>query len=569
MEKIETEKIKVEIDNSGTVEKLIDKKNNINFVKENNIFRKGGLRIWVKEGKRGRDPGKKLSHKFDPITHQKGKFLKKKEKILYRKKLNGEVLDITYSTKGNGVEIETELKSRDKKLVQFEFFFSWDLPAGTNILVPRKKKYFTYVITHFGRIITRNFRFVKSPVYIIREDDYGIEVEFSDLFEYVIYHRGNIRVIGGYTDAKIIKKGKALKEKIKIEPVEKKSIYKPAIKEKFTFPPILKNPYFKDRWIYLSLYYRRVELKKLFFLFRNLKKIGYTGIILGIGKGMKYDSYPQISERWSYSKDEMREIRDYLKSLKMDIIPEFPTLGHQNDTNLAKVDESLVEDPKNPTVYCTSNPKTYKVIFSLLDEIIEIFKPEYFHLTHDEVQYWFSKKKMGICERCKGLKAWEIYSEDVKKLHAFLKSKNIKMCLWGDMLLDHRKFKICNCNGAVGNVYKAIDLIPRDIFIYDWHYHTFSSYPSLNYFRENGFDVFPAVSFFKPEAVASFTRYAKKIGINRGAIETTWAVPVVEELPLETIFIASQLFQNPDYDLRSLKKKAYEFANFLYRRSLK
>lgn len=569
MEKIETDKIRVGIDEDGTVVKLLDKKNKINFVKEKNIFNKGGLQIWVKEGKTGRDPGRKLSHKFDPITREKGEIYKKDSKIILKKKKDGEALTITYKPIEDGIEIESEIKSKETKLLQFEFFFSWDLPDGTNVLVPGRKKYFTYVITPFGRIITKNLRFIRKPVYILREDGKGIKIEFSDLYDYVVYHRGIMRVVGGYTDAKVIKKGKSLKEKIKISVIEGKKIYKPEVKKKFVFPEVLKNPYFKNRWIHLSLYYRRVELNDLFLLFKNLKKLGYTGIVLGIGKGMKYESYPQISEKWSYTKDEMREIRDCLRNLGMDIIPEFPTLGHQNDTNLVKVDKSLVEDPENPTVYCTSNPETYRVIFSLLDEIIEIFKPEYFHLTHDEVQHWFSKKRMGICERCKGKKLWEIYSEDVQKLYSFLKSKNIRMCLWGDMLLDHRKFKICNCNGAVGNVYRAIDLIPEDILIFDWHYHTFSSYPSLKYFRKKGFDVFLGVSFFKPEAVAAFTRYAKKLGVDEGAIETTWAVPVVEELPLETIFISSQLFQNPDYDLRKLKKKAYEFAVYLYREARK
>ncbi|MCM8809536.1 MAG: hypothetical protein NC917_03790 [Candidatus Omnitrophica bacterium] len=139
------------------------------------------------------------------------------------------------------------------------------------------------------------------------------------------------------------------------------------------------------------------------------------------------------------------------------------------------------------------------------------------------------------------------------------------MSLWGDMLLDHRKFKICNCNGAVGNVYKAIDLIPKDIIIFDWHYHYYKKYPSLDYFLSKGFKVFPATSFFKSKAVASFARYAKKIGLKDGIIVTTWAVPIIEELPIENIFIASQLFQNPEINLNKLKQNALKFALYLYK----
>jgi len=340
-------------------------------------------------------------------------------------------------------------------------------------------------------------------------------------FHNLEYNRGKMCVIGGYTDAKLVKKERKLEETIKIMPYKKK-IYTHPREEKFVFPEVSENPWFQKRLIHLSLYYQRVDLQSLFFVLRNLKKIGYNGVVLGIGKGMRYESYPQVSEEWSYTKAEVMEIKRSLEEMGMEIIPEFPTLGHQNDTNLARVDPSLVEDPENPSVYCTSNPKTYTVIFSLLEEIIEIFRPGFFHLTHDEVQHWFSKRKMGICERCKDKKLWEIYSEDVNKLHEFLDSKGIRMTLWGDMLLDHRRFKICNCNGAAGNIYKSIDLISKDILVFDWHYHYYRSYPSLDYFRDKGFDVFPAMSFFRPEAVASFTRYSKKTGIRGGAIETTW-----------------------------------------------
>lgn len=567
--KIESDRIRIKVDEKGDIVSLLDKKGKINPVREKNIFNRGGLQIWVKEGRLGRDAGGNLSHKFSDITFKNPSIRIKDSSIYVEKREGEEVLNITYNVNNGEVGISVSLKNKGRsKLQQFEFFFNWEMPSGTKILIPDKNRYKSYTVPPFGRVVTKRFRFYPEPIYFIFENGGGLKIEFSKLGTYVVYNRGKMCVVGGYTDAILVKKEKQLEETIKIMPYKKK-IYTHPREEKFVFPEVSKNPWFKKRLIHLSLYYQKVDIQSLFFIFRNLKKIGYNGVVLGIGKGMRYESYPQVSEEWSYTKIEVREIKRYLEEMKMEIIPEFPTLGHQNDTNLVRVDPSLVEDPENPSVYCTSNPKTYKVIFSLLDEIIEIFRPDFFHLTHDEVQHWFSKRKMGICEKCKDKKLWEIYSEDVNRLNKFLQSKGIRMTLWGDMLLDHRKFKICNCNGASGNIYKSIDLIPKDILIFDWHYHYYREYPSLDYFRNKGFDVFPAMSFFRPEAVASFSRYSKKAGIRGGAIETTWAVPVVEELPLENIFIASQLFQNPYHNMKELKKQAYQFAMHIYKEAKK
>ncbi|MCM8785320.1 MAG: family 20 glycosylhydrolase [Candidatus Omnitrophica bacterium] len=562
---LESEKLKVFIGEDGNIISLLDKINNIEFVRWKNIFRKDGLQIWIKEGFVGRDPNGYLSHKFSEIIFAQSSIKKENSKIIIEKNKNDEKFEILYDLK-DYLDILTTLKNLgERKFKQFEFFFSWEIPAGTNILVPGKNRYFRYIVPPFGRIITRYFKFYNKPIYIIRPDKNGIKIEFSELLRYVIYNRGKMCVVGGFTNIKRVDKNKSISENIKISLYKSKNIKKITEDDNFVLPGPLKNPYFKKRFIHISLYYKRVDLNNFFKIIKNLNRIGYNGVILGIGKGMKFESYPEISEEWSYSKKEMKEINDYIKSIGMEIIPEFPTLGHQNDTNLVKVDPEIVEDPKNPFVYCTSNPKTYQVIFSILEEIIDIFKPEIMHLTHDEVQHWFSKKRMGICNRCKNRKLWEIYSEDVNKLHSFLFKKNIRMSLWGDMLLDHRKFKICNCNGAVGDVYKAIDLIPKDIIIFDWHYHYYKKYPSLDYFLNKGFKVFPATSFFNPKAVASFCRYAKKIGLNDGVIETTWAVPVIEELPIENIFISSQIFQNPEINLNKIKNISLKFALYLYK----
>ena len=38
----------------------------------------------------------------------------------------------------------------------------------------------------------------------------------------------------------------------------------------------------------------------------------------------------------------------------------------------------------------------------------------------------------------------------------------------------------------------AVDSIPKDIIICDWHYEKRADYPSLRYFQDKGFRVWPA-----------------------------------------------------------------------------
>ena len=45
--------------------------------------------------------------------------------------------------------------------------------------------------------------------------------------------------------------------------------------------------------------------------------------------------------------------------------------------------------------YCPSNPKSYEILFDIIDEVIEVFKPEeYVHMGHDEVY------QLGVCPVC-------------------------------------------------------------------------------------------------------------------------------------------------------------------------
>ena len=66
------------------------------------------------------------------------------------------------------------------------------------------------------------------------------------------------------------------------------------------------------------------------------------------------------------------------------------------------------------------------------------------------------------------------------------------MLMWGDRLIDANVMKYGKWEASENGTAPAIDLIPKDIIICDWHYEQRTDYPSVRYFQEKGFRVWPA-----------------------------------------------------------------------------
>ena len=238
----------------------------------------------------------------------------------------------------------------------------------------------------------------------------------------------------------------------------------------------------------------------------------YNSIIIEVGGAMEYKRHPEINKKWiefckeisvspdvadriqlyTYpwrkdsihfdngagsfiTQDEMRDIVAYCKERGLTVIPEVPSLSHSDYIVMAHPDLSERKEDAYPDTYCPSNPKTYEILFDIIDEVVDVFDPEYLNIGHDE--YYSSAK----CELCKGKKAHDIYVEDVTKIHNYLASKNVKTFMWadayfGEMLRVNSKGKLVPCGGAaepnreVAALYECRDKMPRDITLLHWYW---------------------------------------------------------------------------------------------------
>jgi hypothetical protein len=102
--------------------------------------------------------------------------------------------------------------------------------------------------------------------------------------------------------------------------------------------------------------------------------------------------------------------------------------------------------------------------------------------------------------------------------------------MWGDRLIDSAKINYGHWEASANNTARAVDLIPRDIVICDWHYEPRVAYESVPMFLKKGFRVWPA-SWRNPEAAKALIDYSLKQKDPKmvGHLNTTWgAVPIKE-----------------------------------------
>ncbi|MBT3378202.1 MAG: family 20 glycosylhydrolase [Lentisphaerae bacterium] len=241
-------------------------------------------------------------------------------------------------------------------------------------------------------------------------------------------------------------------------------------------------------------------------------------IALQIDNRLQYTRDPGLSAERAPSKQELAGLVEYAEKHLFEVIPMTQCWSHfsyflrgDKYRHLAEVQEP---DPKARWKYwnyCPRHPETHKLVFGLIEEQLECFpNAKYFHCGLDEITF----EPIGVCERCRGTPGGDLMAEEVNRLHEFVTSKGLTMCMWGDQLLVEHNGK------PPHNTADALPKIPRDIVIFDWHYGQGRAFPSVQFFKDHGFPVV-ASGWYEPLNVVPFSQTAFDQGV-MGYGGTTW-----------------------------------------------
>jgi len=144
------------------------------------------------------------------------------------------------------------------------------------------------------------------------------------------------------------------------------------------------------------------------------------------------------------------------------------------------------------------------------------------------------------CPRCKGHDPGQLFAKATNDYHSHLfGERGVEMLMWGDRLLDSDSTGYGKWEATENQTHKAIDLIPKDIVICDWHYALRDSYPSIPLFLEKGFRVWPS-GWKEVEATKALIDISQRYKNKRmlGHLCTTWGAVKLGQLnqwpPIQT-----------------------------------
>lgn len=276
-------------------------------------------------------------------------------------------------------------------------------------------------------------------------------------------------------------------------------------------------------------------------------------LVLRVDYGYRYASHPELvnpakregdtSQSVALTKEEMKRIVRACRKNGITLVPLVNLFGHQSWAgNLGALLKAYPEFDETPWVnlpqeykwpnadslycksYCPNHPGVHKVVFDLVDEIMEVCETRHFHAGLDEVFYI----GMSGCPRCGGKDRSVLFAQEVNRIRDHVKSRKGRLWIWGDRMIDAKSTGLGIWEASGNDTHRSIDMISKDVVINDWHY--VSSPKTAETFAEKGYSVLMC-PWNRPEVaktqVADYRKYKqtgdrKVTGRYHGLMQTVW-----------------------------------------------
>lgn len=149
-----------------------------------------------------------------------------------------------------------------------------------------------------------------------------------------------------------------------------------------------------------------------------------------------------------YTREDMKEIVEYAHKKCIKVIPEIDTPGHVVSAIASYPQLSCFDRDLNVAtgfgikydVLCVGKESTFEFMFSVFDEILEIFTDGIIHIGGDEVP----TARWEICPHCQkrikeeGLKSTEdLHPYYLSRIADYIESKGTKVIMWNDKVKNY------------------------------------------------------------------------------------------------------------------------------------
>jgi hexosaminidase len=223
---------------------------------------------------------------------------------------------------------------------------------------------------------------------------------------------------------------------------------------------------------------------------------------------VRWDSAQNIWHPNGATKAEARRVAELIRTHGMKAIPLIETPGHAQWFFYNNQHRDLMQDPesRDPYAYNTLDERVYRIVLPILSEAVDVFKPEFVHIGHDEVaaRDRFPARPDGLA-----LGLEKLFADHALRLYNHLKAQNVGTMIWHDVAAG-------DSHGA-----KIMPMLPKDIVITYWNYSPAAEYPLIDAIQKQGFRTLGS-SWFAPNSPESMAQAVGKVGAF-GAIQTRWS----------------------------------------------
>jgi hexosaminidase len=238
-----------------------------------------------------------------------------------------------------------------------------------------------------------------------------------------------------------------------------------------------------------------------------LAKLKFSNVLV-MCNYVRWDSAQNIWHPNGATKLEARRIAELIRTHGMKAIPLIETPGHAQWFFYNNQNRDLVQDPasSDPYSYNTLDERVYRIILPILSEAVDVFKPEFVHIGHDEVaaRDKFPARPDGIA-----LGYEKLFVDHATRLYNHLKTLNVSTMIWHDVA------------ASPAHAEKVLPNLPKDIAIAYWNYSAALDYPAIGAIQTAGFRALGA-NWFAPQNPESMAKAVSKVGAF-GAIQTRWS----------------------------------------------
>lgn len=252
---------------------------------------------------------------------------------------------------------------------------------------------------------------------------------------------------------------------------------------------LLHLTHYSPGWYLRKRREKAIDLSLAFEIIDAIYKAGFNMLIIDCEDGLMYKSHPELTRGYSIPKTALRKILDYARKKKLELVPKlnFSQSRYHRHSYWLKPYSAIFD-----------TDKYWKVVFDLMDELINEFRPRrFFHIGMDEDDTRSNAR----------------YVDAILTLRRRLAERCLRPVIWNDTALGRSRPWHTRKSLA------AEKALPKDVVQVIWDYKYFKP-AILRRIAEEGFEVWVAPGA-KPSYVLQWKNALLEYG-GKGLVMTTW-----------------------------------------------